>query len=147
MDIKEFVKESLSGIINATIELQQEFEAKGVVINPPASDASGQVFEADSISYTHRRVENVEFDVAVTAAGETSGGGKAGIRIAILDASLDGTHARRSEAVSRVKFTIPISFAPSSIESANQAKRDQRDEELKQVLAGATRRVNKSWMG
>ena len=120
MDIKDFIIETISAIADATTELQSDYEEQGVIINPPVSVKERDLYEDGGIGSHYRRVETVEFDIAVTAASETSGGGKAGLKILAIEAGADGQHSRRKEDVSRVKFSVPISLSPSSAEGANK---------------------------
>jgi len=38
MDLKEFIKETITSIAEATSELQAELDAIGIIINPPTKD-------------------------------------------------------------------------------------------------------------
>ncbi|MDW3225104.1 MAG: trypco2 family protein [Paracoccaceae bacterium] len=125
MDLKEFIKETISGIVDATAELQSEYDEMGILINPPVSNSERDLFEEGSIDHTYRRVESVEFDVAVTATNETSGGGKAGLKILSMEAGARGDHLRSNEEISRVKFSIPIALAPSSAEGRSREARER----------------------
>ncbi len=72
-----------------------------------------------------RRVQNVSFDVAVTASSEKSGGAKAGIRVMSIEVGAKGDKTVSAEQVSRVSFKIPITLKPSSHEATNIAQRDR----------------------
>lgn len=126
MDIKDFIKETIGGIIDATRELQTVYEPQGVVVNPPVSVTERDLYEEGGPGHTYRRVEIVEFDVAVTASTESAGGGKAGLKILSIDAGLDGKHVRTNEQASRVKFSIPVSLSPSEAEAINKEAHDAR---------------------
>ncbi|MDK3073376.1 hypothetical protein QO034_09665 [Sedimentitalea sp. JM2-8] len=129
MDLKDFIKETIGGIIEATSELRDAYEEQGVIINPPTSYGleGTSKFEEGSPDHTVRRIHEVEFDVAVTATKETKGGGKAGLRIMSFDAGLNGSHARKGEEISRVKFAIPITLPASNAETRNKlAKEEER---------------------
>ncbi|MFK7881984.1 hypothetical protein [Roseobacter sp.] len=125
MDLKDFIKETISGIVDATVELQAEYDEGGILINPPVSNSERDLFEEGSTDHTCRRVELVEFDVAVTATNETSGGGKAGLKILSIEAGARGGHLRSNEEISRVKFSVPIVLAPSSAEGRSRELREK----------------------
>ncbi|MCV6591969.1 MAG: hypothetical protein OIF48_03385, partial [Silicimonas sp.] len=110
MDLKEFIKETISAIVTASAEIAEEHESAGVLVSPPLTGSERDVFDANSTAPPYRRVNIVEFDVAVTASQETGGGGKAGLKIFSVEAGVDGSHASRNEAVSRVKFSVPIAL-------------------------------------
>ena len=126
MNLKEFITETISAIVEATSDLQGEYERRGMIINPPVSVRERDLYEEGSAAHTYRRVEVVEFDVAVTASRETGGGGKAGLKILSVEAGVDGKHAAKSENVSRVRFSIPIAMQPSGAERSNRAERNAK---------------------
>ena len=101
MDLKEFIKETIVGLVEASRELQQQFEKDGVVINPPVSSKERDLYRHGDTRHQYRRVEQVTFDVAVTASSETSGGGKAGLKVLSFEVGADGSHSRLNEQVSR----------------------------------------------
>ena len=90
MDLKDFIAETISAIADATIELQEKYSAENVLINPPAARSGSEVYHEGSANYTFRRVQNIEFDVAVTAASEKSGKGKAGIKVLSIELGGEG---------------------------------------------------------
>jgi hypothetical protein len=94
MDIKTFVSEALTQIIQGV----EEAQAKS------ASSAINPAFGKAALSEEN----NVEFDIAVTMEKGTES--KAGI--AVLSGML-GAHGRTSKSdttVSRIKFSVPIAF-------------------------------------
>ncbi|MBW4709693.1 hypothetical protein KX928_18045 [Roseobacter sp. YSTF-M11] len=117
--------ETISGIVEATAELQNQYQGLGVIVNPPVSVQERDLYEENNAGHTYRRVETVHFDVAVSATSESGGGGKAGLKILSVEAGLDGKHARRSEEASRVKFSIPMTLPPSAAETKNKQILDQ----------------------
>jgi hypothetical protein len=126
MDLKDFVKETVRAIAIGAQELGDELREVGAIINPPTNGNGSDTYEVGGTSHTFRRVQNIEFDVALTTSSSTSGGGKGGIKVFVVEASADATHARTNEEVSRVRFTIPVALPPSEQEAANrQAKTEQ----------------------
>ena len=47
MDLKEFIKETITSIAEATSELQAELDAIGIIINPPTKDGEPTFIEED----------------------------------------------------------------------------------------------------
>jgi hypothetical protein len=129
MELKEFIEEAISAIIDSTTELQKKYADEDIVINPPSAQSGADVFQPRSGNYTMRRVKNVDFDVAVTAATESSKSGGAGIKVVSLNIGGKGAKSASSEQVSRVSFSIPLTLKPSSHEGINMAvateKRDR----------------------
>jgi len=141
MQLKEFISETLKAIIDATSELQKEYDAKGVTINPPTSHNGGALVHEDSGSDTFRRVETVEFDVAVSASTETGGSGKAGVTVFGVEVGADGKRGKRNEQVSRIRFSIPIALAESDLAKRNKKVRDEADRKAEQLSQAHTRNV------
>jgi hypothetical protein len=119
MHLKDFIKETVSAIVAATAELQQELAPTGAIINPPTSGSGDMTFEKHSSSHTLRKVEVVDFDVAVTAKSEISGGAKVGVSILMVEIGGKADHGKATENASRVRFQIPIVLPPSPEEDEN----------------------------
>jgi hypothetical protein len=120
MDLREFIEETIQGIVGATISLQANLEEKGVIINPPVSPEFKEFYQHGARSHTFRKITSVEFDIAVTAGSETGGSGKAGLKVfSIVEAGAEGKHMRSSEEVSRVRFSLPIVLSPAAVEQEN----------------------------
>ncbi len=120
MDLREFVEETIAALVEASMSLQDRYEESEVLINPPAPQSGSGVFHPGSGNYTFRHVRDVEFDVALTVGAETSGGGRAGLKVFSAEIGASGEHARSSEQVSRVKFSIPITLRPTKYEWSNR---------------------------
>lgn len=121
MDLKDFIVETVSSIVEASAELTNNFESDGVVVNPPANSNGGgnDSFAEDSVYFANWRVQNIEFDVAVTASSSTSGGGGGSFKIWVAEGSAEGSHVRSSEQVNRIKFSVPLSLPASKQEKDN----------------------------
>ncbi len=133
MELKEFITETIGSILDATVELQLEYEEQGIIINPPVSVKERDLYEEGGAAHTYRRVEIVEFDVAVTAASETAGGGKAGLKIFSAEAGVEGKLNKTNEEVSRVKFSIPITLSASTAEVENRDALEKRKRKINEV--------------
>lgn len=134
MELKEFVIETISSLADAVGELQEKYKEQGVIINPPTAQSGSDVMQLDSSNYTFRRVQNIQFDVAVTVSSETKKEGAGGLKLGIqvVSASLGGEAAQSnsSSQVSHVKFEVPIAYQPSAEETKHREKRDRDQEEF-----------------
>ncbi len=130
MDLKDFIKETVSAIVSATAELQQELAPTGAIINPPTSGNSDMTFEKNSAFHTLRKVEVVDFDVAVTARSETSGEAKVGVSILMVEIGGKADHGKATENASRVRFQIPIVLPPSPEEDKNLTAKKNHVEKM-----------------
>lgn len=133
MELKEFIKEAISAIAEATKELQQTYEKDGVVINPPSAQSGSDVFQEDSTNYTFRRVQNVEFDVALTVGEAKGESGKGGLKVFSVELGGSIQKDKSSEQVSRVRFTVPLTLRPSKFEAQHKTLKAQ--EEARQMAA------------
>jgi hypothetical protein len=98
MDLKQFVKSSLTDVMAAIVEAQQEWLESGRrgAINPVI----------DRID--EKAIKEISFDVAVTAGSESSGKAGAGIQVVGVRLGGDLTDATSQSSVSRIQFTVPI---------------------------------------
>jgi hypothetical protein len=134
MDLKDFAKETVKAITLAAHELQLELKDAGAIINPPTTGSGNDTFEVGGTRHTLRRVQNIEFDLALSTSSSTSAGGKGGMKILVVEASADAAHARTSEEVSRVKFSIPLALPASDQESTNRQAQQDRMQKPEQPI-------------
>jgi hypothetical protein len=107
MDLREFVHGALKDLVLGIQDAQKE-EGIGSYIAPEG--IGSHQFPANSgVSHSSRFISTVmQFDVAVTAERGKTGGGTAGIRIAVVEAKLGGEAETKDTTVSRVRFSVPI---------------------------------------
>lgn len=106
MNLEEFIHESLVQIVRGVKLAHDEALESGV--NPPCKLNVRNIKGKDGRPYP---VEEVEFDVAVTATSESEKGGKAGITVVSMfgvGGEAKSTSALQSE--SRVKFRVTVAF-------------------------------------
>src|SRR3546814_5477166 len=109
MDLKTFISSTLVQIVEGVAEAQGQVAAHGSArINPAGDDAN----------YTEPK--DVAFDIAVTVKESASGGGKAGISVAMFKIGGGAEATAASEAISRIKFSIPLSLPISHRERQRQ---------------------------
>jgi len=99
MNLKEFVRSSITQIIEGVSEAISESGSSGTaVVNPNRSHGA----------YTDP--ECIEFDVAVTVADKTDVDGKAGISVIGIKVGGGVESAFENKAVSRLSFRVPVSW-------------------------------------
>ena len=106
MELQQFVSESLKQIISAVVEAQDFAKGKGASINPTVNALQDRSWD----SRTKTLVQEVEFDVAVTAAEGTETKGGIGVMTAFLAIGSHGKADRSNIAVTRLRFTVPVAF-------------------------------------
>lgn len=151
MDLKDFIKETISAIADATEELQAEYLEDGLIVNPPTDGNGVDVYEPKSEVHTFRRIKEIEFDVAVSAESNTQGGGGAGLKVLSVELKGGAEHARSSGTVSRVQFSIPIVLSPAPeeakhIEQRKKAK-EEREARRRESVNKYKNRTSSNWMG
>ena len=141
MELKEFISQTISAIADATSELQDKYIADDIIINPPSAQSGSDVYQPNSKNYTMRRVQNISFDVAVTASSENAGEGGAGIKVLSIDIGGKASVSNSAEQVSRVSFSVPITLKPSVDERKNveQGKREKQQQDANFDRAMASR--------
>ena len=100
MDLQEFVKETLVEVI------------KGA--HKAAEEISGQHTEKNLLGGINVSLDPslVEFDVAVTVSRGTKGGGRLGVSIFGVEATVSGS----TQSQHRIKFSIPVTFVSQPLE-------------------------------
>lgn len=111
MDLKDFVGQALSDIVQGVINAQSLLSANGKYINHQLSTKQGRLEpQGRLVSIQGQLVQTVEFDVAVTA--KEAKGTKGGIGVVVGALAL-GAHAQQSaqsSVVSRIKFAVPVTL-------------------------------------
>lgn len=112
MELKEFVARTLTDIIEG-IQLARE-NIKPLSQHTRASIAPSSGYVGATTIHSSaggtKLVEIVEFDVAVTASEGSEIGGKAGVFAYVINVGSEGKKGSSTEAISRVKFSIPITL-------------------------------------
>lgn len=110
MDLKQFITEALVDIIQAIDEVRNILDKHSDSICPLISP----VYAAKTrIEYDAARclfLQEVDFDIAVSAETKDSGGGKARINVMGISASCGADTNQINASVSRIKFHVPIGF-------------------------------------
>ena len=83
MNLKDFIKNTITSISEAIVESQNELSEKGVIVNPEKIeiDKNGEkLLRSDGCRY----IQNLDFDILVAAAkGEELEGG-AGLKLSLI---------------------------------------------------------------
>ena len=110
MELKDFVKSTITSINEAIIDSQNELKDKGVIINSEKTSI-GTSGRKHLNSKGVRFVQDVDFEISVEIdeKSEKEGGGK--LKVANL-ISLGGgiSNEYTSTNLNKIKFTIPIAF-------------------------------------
>lgn len=104
MDIQEFVTDSIRQIINATSDLNAEFNNKGVKIAAGIRTKSIN----HSTLYTNETI-NIDFNISVTVDESLKKKGGAGLKVvSFLSASGELDSVQASQTANTIHFEIPV---------------------------------------
>lgn len=144
MDLKDFVKNSITSIVDGIAEAQREVAAKGARLNP--ADRSMQsdsrpTLEVDPATRAYAHVDHLQFDVAVTTGETTGTEGGAGIRVWGVEMGGKMEGATNDQRVSRLQFRVPIVYPCHLDNKAQQDREAKRREENRQLYEGYGRNL------
>lgn len=110
MDLKDFVAETLTQIVEGVTQAQSALESKGATINPVIwTDVSKMGVVA--LDGTQGRVaQMVQFDVALTVTEGTGTKGGIGIFSGAINVGSSGQSKNENVSVSRVQFRVPLAL-------------------------------------
>lgn len=123
MDLKDYVKEVISQISEAVVEINTELGDSNITVSKPIvnpsfreiQDFKGHLLcvlsKTEYNSGTSKitsmcKITDVDFDVTLSATSKSEKGGKLGISVIGVGAS----SGDESSATNRVKFTLPVLF-------------------------------------
>jgi len=123
MDLKEFIKTTISSISDAILESQEELANKGVIVNPEKTEI-GKTGERLLRYDGWRYVQELNFDVLVGIEEKQNNGGKGELKVAGL-ISIGGNLSDESvnSNKNRIKFSIPVAFSTTPTPEAYQSKK------------------------
>jgi hypothetical protein len=103
MELKNFVSATLREIIEGVAEARAVVKNidPNAAINPMLGSGTGA---------TYTPIQNVEFDVAVTATSATGTKGGIGIMVGPVALGSQGKSDRSNQLASRIKFVVPITL-------------------------------------
>jgi len=111
MELKDFVKETLSQIIDGVMSAQEYVADKGAKINPTFPPfGRDKVGEALYDEKTRTFSQNIKFDVAVTVSEGAKTKGGIGIFVGEIGIGAQGQSTASNQSMSRISFSVPVVF-------------------------------------
>lgn len=111
MDISEFIKETIRQVCDGVYQASIDCSQSGVVVNPTITvGENGEYFiprEPSSVAM-QRRVQKIDFDIAVEASETTEKSGQAGVSIHVVSGKGNYAKGQTNSTTSRISFSIPI---------------------------------------
>ncbi|MEZ5195136.1 MAG: trypco2 family protein [Bacteroidales bacterium] len=110
MELKEFIKSTLiqvsKGIEEAKMELGSQLEGKTVINPTPFQDK-----DLTKNDEHYKRIENIDFDIAVIVEQKKEGKAGIGVLASIVTAGVSTSSGNVNSETHRIKFKVPIKFA------------------------------------
>ena len=112
MELKDFIKATITGIVSAVNELNEELKETGAVVHPHYSRVTGNgiskmVYSNPNKSKEESLIHEIEFNRTVSEMNRTDG--KAGVAIKVIDAGISNKTGTESQ--NTVKFSIPVVYS------------------------------------
>lgn len=111
MDISEFIKETIRQVCDGITWASRDCSQSGVIVNPAISvGENGDFFipKKPSSIAMQRRVQKIDFDIAVEATETTEKSGQAGVAIHVVSGKGNYSKGQTSSTISRISFSVPI---------------------------------------
>ena len=108
MELKEFIKEALSQIVDGIIESQTVLKEKGALVAPEGYQFKGK----GAVGNDFAAVEDINFEIAIGAKSQKNG--KAGLKTPIIEVVLD--KSSKDEANNKVSFSVPLVYPRMKID-------------------------------
>lgn len=116
MDIKEFIKETLSQIVEGKNEANQQMGSKGAFVSSSnlqennGQPKGGTTYYEDS-NNRRRVVREIDFDISVSVSDTSQTEGKGGLQVYSLFHANGGVeNCSSSNSSHRIKFSIPLAL-------------------------------------
>lgn len=133
MELKEFIKATVTDIVSAVSELQVELAENGAIVNPPLPNpvSNGSV----NVGKGNEPIQRLTFDVALTTTETSSvdGGAKGGV--AIFSAKVGAGQQSSSQNVSRLSFAIPVVLPVAEVKTAAEKHSETCRQDLRKLRA------------
>ena len=105
MDLKEFIKETISQISEAIIDLNQQKESI-LIVNPASTNGPDMIDKG----YNTYKQTALHYNIALTILDEGSAGGKIGVLGGWFSGSAEAGSKNQSQALTSLDFRLDVLF-------------------------------------
>jgi len=125
MELKDFVAQALTAIVEGVVEAQKLTLEHGALVNPGGLTRTNQSISNDAIwdQRTNNFARNVAFDVAITVEEGTATKAAIGVVAGILSLGASGASDNREKAMSRIQFSVPVLLPTVDADPAARLKK------------------------
>jgi len=110
MELKDFVSQTINQIIDGVLASQAYAAQKGAKVNPRLEIDYRNKVGLKIDFETAQPIEEIEFDVAVSASEGTATQGGVSVLVGVFGLGTKGESERNRETVNRIRFSIPVTF-------------------------------------
>lgn len=104
MELKDFIKSTITQIKESVEELNEEFEEGKVIVNPLfAESANRSMIRANGANIT-----DIDFDLSLSVTETDGKEGKIGIMSSIIGMGASTKNDNQNISINRIQFTIPV---------------------------------------
>ncbi|HEY0681070.1 MAG TPA: hypothetical protein VGD45_01940 [Steroidobacter sp.] len=151
MELKEFIRETLSQIVSGVEAAQLEVREAGGFVNP-AHRAGKQEAEKShfGVLTSGQNIFLVHFDVTVSVVEGTETDGRARLNVAgFLNLGTGGQSTASSTATNRISFKVPLAMPVDTVSAEELKKQDEETAERRRrrAEAGSHGQRSRRWMG
>lgn len=109
MELSEYIRKTIVGIVSAVESVQKELADKesNAIINPSLVDKDKKLIDH---KFGKRSVDQIEFTVGINASESSGSEGGIGVFTGVLSMGGRAKNDGAIETVNTVKFTIPVSL-------------------------------------
>jgi len=107
MDLKEFVSEAISQVVNGISEAQANTADTSAKVNPELLKRGGEP-EMGFTPTSAGMASVLQFDIAITAEEGTDTKGGIGVATGVFNLGSAGASSAQSSTVSRLQFSVPV---------------------------------------
>ena len=107
-ELKHFVGETLKQIMDGVLAGQEHAAQVGALVNPRHITPDSDRATGYSESHSGRRVQLIDFDVALTTVESDKAKAGVGIFVAAVGLGTQGETSGSTSSSSRIKFSVPL---------------------------------------
>jgi hypothetical protein len=108
MELREFVAETLTQIVEGVKEAQARAKDHGARVNPHLTTSAELAVKHGILIASGSAAQLVQFDVALTAKEGTETKGGIGVVVGVFALGSTGQSQAENSSMSRVKFSVPL---------------------------------------
>lgn len=107
MELKDFIKETISQIAESVNELNELMPEK-LIVNPETTMGIGKLPNVETSDGYYRNIINVDFDLVLTEENEAGSHGKIGVFASVLSVGGSTEEGSKNKAENKIKFSLPV---------------------------------------